>query len=113
MPSLALATRNSQSVRHRVRQLHLIAELPTEAAAEPKSLKAKLAPAAHHRTDQDRYWLVCGYDGRPFGGLYYREEVDHILQHFERWRGPIRPSAFGIVAERAMMSRNQRMGVAA
>lgn len=112
MPSLALATRNSQSTQKKVQQLHLLASPPLEAAAPPESLTARLAPASHHRADQDRYWLICGYDGRPFGGLYYREEVDHILQHFESWCGPILPSTFGVVASRAIALRNRKMGVA-
>lgn len=68
------------------------------------AISAKLAPGSHHRSKCDRYWLCCNYVDKPFGGLYYRAEIDYILAHFRGRTGLIEPREFGIVAERAILA---------
>ena len=81
---------------------------PNVSEVIPRSISAKFAPSCWYRTKADCHWLICGFDGRPFGGLYYRRKVDYILNRFEGWCGPITPSIFSLVAERAVNLRNQR-----
>ena len=81
---------------------------PNVSEAIPSSISAKLAPNCWHRTKADCHWLICGFDGPSFGGLYYRRKVDYILNCFEGRCGPIMPSTFSLVAERAINLRSQR-----
>lgn len=82
----------------------------SERTAEPP-ITAKLAPASHRSSREDRYWLMCNHVGKQFGGLYYRDEVDSVLAHFRGRSRLIEPHEFEIAAARAIQQRNQQIGV--
>ena len=78
--------------------------------AQP-AISIKLAPGSHHRSKIDRFWIVCNHVGKPFGGLFYKREVEFIKTYFTGRTGPIEPREFGQVAERAISYFTQKEGV--
>ena len=63
---------------------------------------------SHHGRKGYYFNVVCGFNGKIFGGLYSLAEAEEILKSFEGCRHQIAPREFGLIAERVIADSNLR-----